>query len=315
MKRLFRRAALLFYLLCILVFFFAGVYYAGITGKAEGQGLAAGAIVIGNGLIFSFVALIAGLFFVFYRSDLIKTANRVLFAALVLFVLITTWRFVQRQGELERDNAPQPVRPTTEAALIPFAKQTGSAPDTPMGLGMFKPDFYNQRVLYFYSNPNLRKAVNEHAPIDSLVFKQTERGVEISYAPPWFAPAHLKLDYDVLWMRAQSVGHEFVEVTVNETDGRSFFVNRFSGKLHHWPEFLLSVHAIELHRDHPQPVRIKPLEHASTVQTPFYSLQPQRVSGDWVEVEIMDANYTVTGRGWVRWRKEGALTVNWSLFS
>ena len=314
MKRLFKPAAFLFYFLTILSFFFVGVYYAGLSGKAEDQGLAAGAIVIGYGVIFALVALVAALFFAFYKSDLLKRANRILFAVLVVFVLITTWRYMIRQGEIEREGVPRPLPPKTETTFIP-ASMAVDIETSSIGLGMFKPDFYNQSVLYFYSNPNLRKAVSEHLPVDSLVFERTELGVSLNYAPPWFDPAHLKLDYDVLWLRAESVGMGYVEVVVNEREGTTYYIDQLSGQLFYWPEFLLTVHSVELREDYPQSIRIKPLDHASEVPQAYFVLQPMMARGDWIKVALLNDDYHEVGTGWVRWRNDKEVVLDWSLLS
>ena len=53
------------------------------------------------------------------------------------------------------------------------------------------------------------------------MFKQIETGYEISYAPPWFVPAHLKMDYEILYLRALTPANDFTEVMVNETNGQT----------------------------------------------------------------------------------------------
>ena len=49
--------------------------------------------------------------------------------------------------------------------------------DTPIGLGMSKPKFYENNVIYFYGDPNFEKSVSDHSPTDSLVFRRTEIGI------------------------------------------------------------------------------------------------------------------------------------------
>ncbi|MCB9266353.1 MAG: hypothetical protein H6558_15095, partial [Lewinellaceae bacterium] len=79
MKQLLKPASLLLYLLALLVFFIAGLFYAGLTGAGEGQGLAASAIVLGYGVVFGLFALVAALFFAGYTTQKnVVAANRLL---------------------------------------------------------------------------------------------------------------------------------------------------------------------------------------------------------------------------------------------
>ena len=132
-----------------------------------------------------------------------------------------------------------------------------------MGLGFFAPNFHESPVLYVYGNPNLEKSVADPIPIDSIVFERLARsGFDISYAPPWLAPDHLKLDYDMLYFRMQSLGRDFVEVTVNTRNQQIAYVSREVGKSLYWPEFLLNINSVEYLKGMDQGVYVKPLTHA-----------------------------------------------------
>lgn len=63
----------------VIVFFFRGVYYEGITGAAEGQGLAGGAIVLGYGVITAFVALLISFIIAYHAPhEIVVKINQVL---------------------------------------------------------------------------------------------------------------------------------------------------------------------------------------------------------------------------------------------
>ena len=202
-------------------------------------------------------------------------------------------------------------------AVLPLTAEAQPSPadSAPMGLGMVRPDFYNQQVLYFYGNPNLEKSVVEHMPSDSLVFERTELGTEISYAPPWFVPAHLKLDYEILYLRCLSIQGDFLEVVVNEQTERRAYVERYSTQLTFWPMFLLSMSSVEPLDREANPVRIKALSHASQNTTPYAFLKPLGISAEWMRVELMSDDFQPLGKGWIRWRANGQLSVRYSLLS
>lgn len=185
-----------------------------------------------------------------------------------------------------------------------------------MGMGFFEPHFALNPVLYFYGIPNPEKALNEHAPTDSIVFEKTEYGsYTITYAPPWLQPAHLKLDYDILLFSVLSVSSDFARVTVNSTTGQTHYVSRQAGSLQLWPDFLLRVHSVELLQPEQQPVRIKALDHASVVSIPYEFLKPLEIQGDWMRVELWDRKFESVGKGWVRWQQDGKLLISYSLLS
>lgn len=206
-----------------------------------------------------------------------------------------------------------PVITWVVAVVNLSAQETTTA--MPLGLGMAAPDIYGTSAIYFYGAPTTGKAIREHAPMDSLTFRHTETGLEVATAPPWFAPAHLKPDYDVLWMRAVSMQPDFLEVVVNEHTGQTAYIDRQNTRLRFWPEFLLTIHSIEPKDPAANPVRVKPLDYAGLVQASYAFLKPWKVSDEWAYVELLSNDMQSLGMGWIRWRRDGKLLVDYSLFS
>lgn len=317
MKKLVKGSSLLLYLLTILVFFFVGIFYVMITGAAEGQGLAAGAIVIGNGIIFAFVALVAAIVLVYYaETPVIKKVNIILAFALVLSIGYLVFRNMQKEKPEATSLNQTQLSPTAIAMADPQEiTQTVTDQEEP-GLGFFKPTLFDTPALYFYGNLHFMKPVMEHPAFDSLSFEQREYGgYNISYAPPWFAPHHLKLDYDMLFLKVVAVSGDFAEVIVNKFTGRKAYINRYAGKMIYWPDFLLQVHSIEMLPEHEQPVRVKPLDYAGEVKTPHVFMKAVLVMDQWVKVQLQDDNFREVGEGWVKWRSENSLLISYSLLS
>lgn len=317
MKKFLKGSSFVLYFLMIIVFFFVGVTWVIITGAAEGQGLAAGAIVIGNGVIFAFVALIASFVFVFYApTQFVKKANIILVIALAVFIAYFTIRFFQRQRVAETSvNHPE----ISTKALAMASPQEFHPPENnngEIGLGFFKPKLFDTPALYFYGQPNFMKPVIEHPPFDSLSFQQLEYGgYDISYAPPWFVPHHLKPDYDLLALKVTGVSRDFAEVIVNTHTQRTAYVNRYAGELLYWPDFLLMVNSVEMLKEYPQKVRVKPLSYAGEVILDFEFLNPVMVKDQWIKVELQDSNLQKVGEGWIKWRDKNGLLISYSLFS
>jgi uncharacterized protein YacL len=108
MKKIFSPAALLFYLLSTLVFFILGMSFAGITGAAENQGLAGGAIVVFYGIITAILAFVVSLF-VAYRAKLqfVVLSNKVLSILLLCLLIFFTIKFyLRKDSDLTDRNLP-----------------------------------------------------------------------------------------------------------------------------------------------------------------------------------------------------------------
>lgn len=314
--------SLLMYFLSIIAFFFLGIIYAGITEAGKGQMLAGGAIVLGYGVIGAFIGLLLSILTAIKsKRNLIIKIN--IFLTLIVIASFTyfTLKYQKRQQEKLKDELPkkeQPTTPTLDAKPMAMLTRTNVEKQlkNEMGLGMFSPNFYEHKTLYFYGNLTHRKSVQEHIPVDSITFKQREYGgFDIATAPSWLMPEHLKLDYDMLYFKVKSISHDFIEVVVNTRINQTAFVDRYAGKLQYWPEFLLGVHSVEFREPSAYKVYIKPLEHAETVTIPYSFMRPIKIQNEWLYVELQDNNYKTLGTGWIRWRKDDNLLIKYSLLN
>lgn len=316
MKTFFKPSNILFYFLSALVFFFLGMIFAGVTNAGKDQGLAAGAIVFGYGIISGFVACISAILAVrILKEHYVVLMNKIFGVIIITLLAFFIYRFSTLKSaadELQGINFEKRINLTFAAVVQP--KLSGKN-DTPIGLGMSKPKFYENNVIYFYGDPNLEKSVSDHSPMDSLVFRRTEIGMELAYAPPWFVPAHLKMDYEILFLRIVTLHREFIGVLVNESEGRTAFMDRYKNDLQFWPEFLLSVNSIEPINLKSNPIRARPLLHASISPVKFSILKPIRISDQWIEVELLDDDLKSKGKGWVKWQENGKFLITYSLLS
>ena len=130
MKRFFKPACLLLYLLTIIVFFFIGASFVGITGLAKNQGLAGGAIVFFYAINFSFFALIASILVVSrFPPSVIVKVNKILSISLIILIVIFTYLFLQRKKAKAE---------TKVSANSLFVQQDNDAGENEsMGMGLF----------------------------------------------------------------------------------------------------------------------------------------------------------------------------------
>lgn len=338
MKKILKPASLLFNLLMVIVFLFVGIYIAGLVGAGEGQMLAGGAIVLMWGLMFAGVAFIAS-FFITAKTPhkTVVRLNWLLLVVLLVLYGITHYRYVQRQKEKEKEKEDDPIEksePATPTEVAPNAigepmallspslrnRKTFGSPmnnnEPTMGMGYFIPNFYENQTLYFYGNLNLEKSIMEHSPLDSITFRRNKYNqFEITTAPPWLVPEVMKLDYDLLYFRIKSISQDVAEVVVNDTNGRTSFVDRKDGEIRYWPDFLLGVNSVEFLPDSNEKVRARPFESAETVTSLFEFMRPLRIQNDWMQVLLVDGDFETKGIGWIRWSRDGELLILHNLLS
>ncbi len=320
MKKYFRPYCLLLYLLTLLFFTALGTALAGLAGAGDGQGLAGGAIVLFNGLIIGLGAVIASMFLVKYANRrTILIINGVLALAMLVLYIILRMKYEAKHKEDDppRKEQVEPNRPTAPAAPtepVGTLLQTGFDSEG-MGMGFFLPDLYSAGTLYFYGQPNFEKSISDHSAYDSLVFRQTESGLQSVYGPPWLFPEYSKLDYGIFYFKVNSIGHDILEVEGNKRDGRTTYVDRNAGRLLLWSEFILTVNSVEFPPDSDGRIFRKPQIDSDEISTRSEFMRPLRVKGDWLQVSLQDDNMKSIGIGWIRWRENGRLQVAYSLLS
>ena len=189
------------------------------------------------------------------------------------------------------------------------------AQNTELSMGFYSPDFFNTDKLYFYDIPNRQKIPGEEIPLDSLVFgKDPNNNYVITSAPFWLIPIHNKLDYGIFYLRLKRLGKEYFEVIVNETTGKTAYVLRESGKAILWPEFLLNIHSVEFISENQKVYDNPKIKSAGRIyDRPFF--RPRYIEGDWMEVEILDEDFKIIGKGWICWKEDDKLLISYNLLS
>jgi len=317
--------SLLLYLLASIAFFFVGLGVAGLVGAGKNQGLAGGAIVLGYGVITAFFSFIAAIILVSNSNkSLIVKCNKILTIVIITFIGYFTWNY-QTNIKPKREANEKPIAPkqktaspTTEPIALLVDNSNNYYVDNyeQMGMGMFSPIVDEVSPLYFYKNPNLEKSIGDYIPYNSITFKKLEYGgFDIATAPPWLVPQHLKLDYNILFFKVQSISQEYIEITVNAINNQTSLVNRYSGKLMYWPEFLLSVNSVEFTNPTKETIFVKPLDYAGSVNLKYSFMKPLRINHNWMYVELLNDDYDAVGKGWIKWNKNGKLLIEYSLLS
>lgn len=185
-----------------------------------------------------------------------------------------------------------------------------------LGEGFFSPNTQMGNTLYLYEIPNSRPGTQAQ-PIDSIIFtKRYANHVDgLGHYPKGFKPFIEKLDYGLFLLKVKRLGRDFHEIIINEKTGKTAYVNAWQGNFLTWSQFFLNCHSVEF-IDKNQKVYDNPLiKTAGRVASPA-NFRARYVMGDWMEVEILAEDYsTVTGKGWIRWKKDGKLLITYNLFA
>lgn len=201
--------------------------------------------------------------------------------------------------------------------LLAFICVQSFAQQQKTGLGIVSPPIKAGTTLYLYSGQLIDDLLHHSTIKDSITFVNGKYSVEISTAPPWFFPEHSKLDYEILQLRAITLSRNWIEVIVNKKTGQTAWVDRNAVTFQHWPDFLLGVFGVEVINAANNPVRIKPLDNASSILNPGRnSLRPIAMQGEWMKVAtIQESPNAIPKLGWIRWKKGNQLLISWSLLS
>ncbi len=207
--------------------------------------------------------------------------------------------------------------PGAEYSSEPVMFTADQAGENPVGIGFAKPHLADGKRIYFYNLPSIDALPGDAKPFDSIVLKKGQYHFEISYAPPWFFPESMKLDYGFLFLRMITVSKNWIEVVVNRQTGLTHWMAAEDAEFIDWSTFLLNVYDVELIDPEANPVRIKPLANAAILATPSdrFSLRPLAIRGEWIMVPTLGLADRIQPYGWIRWRKDDKLLIRYSLLS
>lgn len=293
------RTGLLFITLALLGFFIGGTIVAYTIERPSG--LAGAGTAAFSALLGAVIGLACAVYTI-RNATTVQIVRINIVSFLLIIVLIVMLQVKKASAHSAGRNSPS--LPEIHQADAPVIRS----------LGVASPRFEAFPVLYFY-HPNLDKAVDEHTPVDSLVFERTELGYQINYAPPWYSPEYIKLDYDLLLHKVITVARDWIELEVNRSTGQTAWVDAYSVFLTYWPQFLLRVNSVAPLDATTNPVRVKPLDHAAEVTTVYSALTPVMVQGEWIKVQLLDDDYQKVAEGWIRWAKEGKWQIRFALLS
>lgn len=185
----------------------------------------------------------------------------------------------------------------------------------PLGLGIGVVMPQPGTVLHFYQPPGVDQQPGDYPPADTVRFVAGLPSVEIAEAPPWLAPEHLKMDYEIFHLRVITLGKRWAEVIGNMRTGETWWVDRSQLEFVGWPEFLLDAAGVEAFDAETNPVRARPHDGAPIMSTARAALPVLSVQGEWLKVTTSHLADRMPPEGWIRWRRGQRLLVSYSPLS
>jgi hypothetical protein len=323
MKRLLNPLRLLFYIVSILLCFFVGQFFALLSEARVSQAVAGEGVVLFYGIIAAFPAFFAAIYIAYYlQPSQLLLMNKTLGCLLAIVVFLVIYRSTHFADLTNIPNeAPKNSIETKEIELSRVSifhaekrKINAFKKEEFLGLGFFKPNFYEYPTLYFYGNVNLEKGIPEHLPMDSVVFMNNELNeFTTSYAPPWLYPEHLKLDYGIIYFKVIGTGFDFLKVEANKSTGQVTYLDKNKGTFISWPEFLMLNNSLVFNEKSEGSVYDKPLEDAGQIPSQFEFIKPLLIQNEWMYAKLVDKNLVENGKGWIRWKKGKELLVSYVL--
>ena len=191
----------------------------------------------------------------------------------------------------------------------------------PVGLGVLKIDFAKLPVLQFYSDTGMNASVKtiriiKNQSEEFTIDNQTE-------ADTWFKPEQLFFEYDIFLVRVDSVLGNWFKVVVNSATGEILWTKAdATKKFMKWQSFLVKAVSSVDKGDFNLDIKTAASDKATTIKkiesTDCFKVL--EIKGDWIriktntELECSESKRPVK-TGWIRWRQNNRLTINYALTS
>jgi len=195
------------------------------------------------------------------------------------------------------------------------AQRPAAGVTLPIGLGIAQVSPVPGGTLRFYSGSMIGQKPGDVPASDTVKFGPGLPSVDIAEAPPWLVPEHLKMDYELFWLRVVTITPDWLEVIGNSRTGDRKWIERTAAEFVAWPEFLLRVNSIEAIDAVATPVRARPLDASPILSSARAALPVLAVQGEWARVATHDLADRMPPEGWIRWRRGETLLVRFNPFS
>jgi hypothetical protein len=190
----------------------------------------------------------------------------------------------------------------------------------PLGMGMLKIDYRQVSVFELYTDTN---NVSPAQTIQIIKNQSEEYSIENQDSNDWFKPEQLFFEYDIFLVRVDTVAGNWYKIQVNAATGATLWTRADAAKKFiPWKTFLLKEISSVDKGDYNLDIKAAPSDKATNIKKieTIDCFQVLEIKGDWMkiktnkEMECSESKKPVSS-GWIRWRQNNRLTINYSLTS
>ncbi|MCK4979581.1 MAG: hypothetical protein KAS62_04250, partial [Candidatus Delongbacteria bacterium] len=136
----------------------------------------------------------------------------------------------------------------------------------------------------------------------------------------WLKPEALSLDYSAFTFRCVEEKDNWLEVIVNNENGKTYWLKKTDLTIFYsWENYLKEMFGIERIPDQPQKIRTSPNDDSEEIDYEGQDCFVVRsMKGDWIEIttpgycdKIFTDFKTPIKTGWIRWREGNKLLINY----
>jgi hypothetical protein len=187
------------------------------------------------------------------------------------------------------------------------------------GIGILQVDFEKISTLNFFEK------ITDLKPSKNItVFKVGEYDHDLknrSEAEKWFDPETLWFEYYIFNLRVIDKNGKWLNVVVNNQTGETMWIKTVTGlNFVTWEKFLLNTTAISGNQNFVIEVKTKPNDESKTLRKLGQKecLESIEIKGDWMRVktnEILDCDDSgkIQEQGWIKWRQNNYLAIEYDL--
>jgi hypothetical protein len=204
--------------------------------------------------------------------------------------------------------------------ILLFTILTKAYAQVPLGTGIVRIEFDANTIVDFYQRPtdklfSKRVEFFNDKTIDSWNIKNLEN------ERTWLKPEIIWLDYSQFNFRCISTKGDWLEVIVNNDNGRTYWIKKNNTtKFLTWEEYLKDMYSVS-RLDKNQKLRNSPADSAKEIEYKGTDcFQVRTLRGDWIEIFTGDycdeygTKNQITS-GWIKWRRGDKLLIKYHTIS
>jgi len=140
----------------------------------------------------------------------------------------------------------------------------------------------------------------------------------------WFKPEQLFLEYDIFMMRVDVVSGKWIQVYTDNERGITMWTRVDPNfEFIPWEKFLLKeISAIDKHPSFSLNIKISPADNSKTIRKiePTDCFEVLEIKGSWMHIKTnlrseCNESKKIIKSGWIKWKQDGKLTINYSLMA